>query len=94
MSIQDTNLREHRKLKKAKVLEPVIRIGKSGLTANVIEEIKKHLRKRKLIKVQMLRSFLEDKDKKLAAKEVAEKTGSIIADSVGFVVVLLKKEKV
>ena len=91
MSTQDTNPKEYKKLKKAKVLEPVIRIGKEGLTASVIEEIKKHLKKRRLIKVKMLGSFLEDKDKKLAAKEVAEKTDSILVDKVGFVVVLLRK---
>lgn len=95
MSIQNTTLKGYRELKeKAKLLEPVIRIGKSGLTANVIAEIKKHLKKKGLIKVKMLRSFLENKDKKLAAKEVAKKTDSILVDSAGFVVVLLKNNKV
>ncbi len=92
MSTQDTNPKEYKKLKeKAKLLEPVIRIGKGGLTASVIEEIKKHLKKKGLVKVKMLGSFLEDKDKELAVKEVAEKTDSILVDTVGFVVVLLKK---
>lgn len=77
------NLRE-----KAKLLEPVIRIGKNGLTEGTIKEIEKQLKKRKLIKIKLLKSFIEGKDKKSAAKEVAEKTNSILVDQVGFVVVL------
>ena len=75
---------------KAKLLEPVIRIGKNGLTASVIEEIKKQLEKKSLIKVKMLQSSLEGKNKKEMANEIAEKTSSILIDNVGFVVVLRK----
>ncbi|MDD5086523.1 MAG: YhbY family RNA-binding protein [Candidatus Nanoarchaeia archaeon] len=75
---------------KSKSIQPVIRIGKSGLTENAIKEIKKQLKKKKLIKVKFLRSFISDKNKKQAANEIAEKTESILIDSVGFVVVLWK----
>ena len=91
MNTQDTTPMEHKGLKEqAKLLEPIIRIGKNGLTDNVVEEIKNHLKKRKMVKVKMLKSFLEDKDKKLLAKEIAEKTNSTIVDSAGFAVVLRK----
>jgi len=75
---------------KAKTLEPVIRIGKNGLTENTIKEIKKQLNKKKLIKVKLLRAFINDKDKKLVANKIAEETNSRIIDLVGFVVVLYK----
>lgn len=41
-------------------LKPIIQIGKQGLTENVLEEIKKHLKKRKLIKIKCLRYFLDE----------------------------------
>ena len=78
-------------VKRSKTLEPIIRIGKSGLTENVISEIKKQLTKRKLIKVKFLKSALGDMKRKDFAKEIAEKTDSELIHQVGFVVVLNKK---
>jgi len=75
---------------KAKTLEPVIRIGKNGLTENTIKEIKKQLNKKKLIKVKLLRAFVKGKDKKLIANKIAEETNSKLIDMVGFVIVLYK----
>ena len=81
----------NKKLKeKAKILEPVIRIGKNGLTESTIKEIKKQLNKKKLIKIKLLRAFISDKNKKEVAKEIAQKTNSQLIDLVGFVVVLHK----
>ncbi|NQV08324.1 YhbY family RNA-binding protein [Candidatus Woesearchaeota archaeon] len=76
---------------KARYLEPVMRIGKNGLTEGTIIEIKKQLKKKKLIKIKFLRAFLGNNDKKQAAKEISEKTESIIIDQVGFVVVLWRR---
>jgi len=78
---------------KAKNLEPVIRIGKNGLTENVLSEIKKHLKKRKLIKVKFLRAFIDGKDKKAIAMKLAQETGGVLVEQVGFVAVLAKKFK-
>jgi len=75
---------------KAKTLEPVIRIGKNGLTENTIKEIKKQLNKKKLIKVKLLKAFVKGKDKKLVANNIAEETNSKLIDMVGFVIVLYK----
>jgi RNA-binding protein len=76
---------------KAKTLEPILRIGKNGLTDAVIEEIKKLLRKKRLIKVKMLKSALENKNKKEAVKDLVNKTDAVLIEAVGFVVVLAKK---
>lgn len=75
---------------KAKALEPVIRIGKNGLTESTIKEIKKQLNKKKLIKVKLLKAFINNRNKKEAAKEIAQKTNSQLINLVGFVVVLYK----
>lgn len=77
---------------KAMALEPVVRIGKSGLTDSVVNEIKKHIEKKKIIKVKMLKTFVGADDKKALAKEIADKTGSELVHRIGFVVVLAKKK--
>ena len=79
-------------IKEANNLEPILRIGKNGLTDTVLKDIKDHLRKRKLIKVKFLRAFIKDKDKKELAKEIADKTDSELIQRVGFVIVLYKEE--
>jgi RNA-binding protein len=81
-----------KKLKsKARLLEPAVRIGKNGLTDAAIQQVRKLVIKRKLVKVKFLRSFLETQDKKTAAKRLAEATGSELIGQVGFVVVLYKR---
>jgi RNA-binding protein len=75
---------------RAKALGPLLRIGKNGLTEGSINEIKLMLKKRGLIKIKLLRSFTEGKDKKESAKEIAEKTDSILVESLGNIVVLSK----
>lgn len=80
-------------LKKSNLLEPIMTIGKNGLTENAIKDIKNHLKNRKIIKVKMLKSYIEGKDKKILAAEVAEKTNSEIIKRVGFVVTLAEKEE-
>ena len=82
---------KHQLVEKAKLLEPIIRIGKSGLTEGVIEEIKTQLKKNKLIKIKLLKAALVDKDRKAIAREIAEKTGAELIHQVGFVVVLYKR---
>ena len=78
-------------VEKAKLLEPVIRIGKNGLTDSVVSELKKHLKKKKLVKVKFLKSSLGDKSRKEFALEIASKSGGELIHQVGFVVVLYKR---
>jgi RNA-binding protein len=75
-------------LEKAKALSPVIWVGKNGITQGVIDEVTKLVKKKRLIKVKFLKSFIETTDKKLAAKMLASKTDSKIVMLTGFVVVL------
>ncbi len=75
---------------KAKGMDPLVRIGKNGLTGSVVAQVVRLLEKRKLVKIKFLRAFIEDHDRKKAAGQLAERTGAEIIDQVGFVVVLYK----
>jgi RNA-binding protein YhbY len=75
----------------AHAMPVLVRIGKAGLTAQILEEIRKHLKKRGAIKVKFLAAHAKGKDKRKFATELAEKTNSRIAQQVGFVVVLQRQ---
>jgi RNA-binding protein len=76
---------------KAKSLKPIMQIGKRGITPEAVEQLATFLKKRKLVKVKLLNSFVEGKDKKEIARELAEKTGSELADLTGFAVTLYRR---
>lgn len=75
---------EHKELKEqAKNLEPVIRIGKFGVTDNVHQEVEKLLKKRKLIKIKILNNCpVEDKDGLI--RNIIEKSGALLISKVGY----------
>jgi RNA-binding protein len=75
---------------KAMLLKPMVRIGKAGLTDGLIKEINNHLKKKKLIKVKFLKSFMESKEKKQAVQELVEKTNSVLVRKVGFTATLYR----
>ena len=79
---------------KAMTLYPAMQIGKSGITAGLVTELKKQLKLKKLIKVKFLRSYLEGKDKKKVAIDLAKKTDSVIVLQIGNMVTLAKKMKI
>jgi len=79
--------------KEAKQIKPLVRIGKNGITESQVEEIKRHLQKRGLIKVKLLDNFLSKTGRKEAAKDLAEKTGSRVVAVTGFTVVLFREKK-
>ncbi len=68
-------------------LEPTVRIGKAGITDTVVDDVKKQLKKKKIIKVKFLPAAVTD-NKKALAKELAQKVNAKIIHQVGFVVVL------
>ncbi|MBW3001888.1 YhbY family RNA-binding protein [Candidatus Woesearchaeota archaeon] len=79
---------------KAQVLQPSMQIGKSGITEGLIKELKSQLKTKKLIKVKFMKSFIEGKDKKQVAINLAKKTDSVIVLQVGHTVTLAKKKKI
>jgi RNA-binding protein len=78
----EPNLRQLKS--RAMSLKPSVQIGKKGLTEESIIEIKKQLKKHRLVKVKLLKASLEEKAKKDLAREIAEKTGSRLVGLVGF----------
>ena len=81
----------HALKQKAKQLEPAIRIGKKGVSEQQLKQIMALLKKKKLIKIRLLKSYLEGKDKKAEARKIAELADARLIDAVGFVVVLARK---
>lgn len=78
---------------KSKSLDPSVQIGKSGLSESIIKEVKKQLDQKDMIKIKLLRSAIEDSDKKKIAEELAKKTGAELIDQIGFTLVLKKVRK-
>ncbi len=85
------NIQIKRMKSKAHALEPLVRIGKNGLTESTVLQVKRVLLKRKLVKIKLLRSFVESNDRKKAGKELAAKTGAELIEQIGFTVVLYKR---
>lgn len=68
-------------LKKESVsLDPLVNVGKSGVTDAVIEEIKKQLKDKKLVKVRILRSADAAEDLKGTGKQLAQACGAELID--------------
>ena len=76
---------------KAHNLDPIARIGKNGLNEAILKEINKHLKKRKLIKIKILKSALEKQNKKEILKEVLDKTKAELVQMVGFTISIYRK---
>ncbi len=96
MNTQDNKSRMKGKIKRqiravAHIIQPTVQIGKSGLTASLIKEIKHQLNKNKIVKIKLLKSFFGEKDKKQEANKIAEFTNSHLIEVKGNTVVLKKK---
>jgi len=72
-----------------------INIGKNGINQGVVDEIKLMLKKRKIVRVKFLKSFMEQEKKTRSKKEIfqdiAKQTNSRLDKAVGFVAILRKK---
>jgi len=71
---------------RAQQIEPVLRLGKNGITENVYGEIDKLLRKRKLIKIKVLKNCAAEID----MEEVARKSGARLVEKKGSTFVLFR----
>jgi len=71
-----------------KMAIPVIRVGKNGVSEDLLKEIEKNIKKHRTVKVKMLSSHMEGKDKKIEAEKIAAKTRAKILSRVGMVVTL------
>ena len=69
-------------------LEPVIHIGKSGLTEGIIHSINIALLAKELIKIKF-REFKDDKQE--ISDQIATETSSIVVGIIGHILILFKQ---
>lgn len=71
-------------------IEPVVMVGKSGITPSLIEATDLALEARELIKVK----FIEfKKEKRALSEQLAQETRSAVVDIIGHVVILFREQE-
>jgi len=70
-------------------LQPLVHIGKSGLTESVITQIEEALEAKELIKVTILQNC--DQDKNEIAAKLEEQDGIEVVQVIGKIIVLYKE---
>ncbi|RLE44825.1 RNA-binding protein [Candidatus Woesearchaeota archaeon] len=70
-----------------------IQIGKNGITDNVVIQIKRYVKKHGMVKIKMLKSFMEAHDKKASADELAKRTNTRLVCLTGFTITLEKSPR-
>ncbi|MEA2089760.1 MAG: YhbY family RNA-binding protein [Thermoproteota archaeon] len=73
--------------------KPTIWVGKEAITPQIINEINRQLKKRKMVKVKILRSALKGEKARKVAGEIAQKTESLLIDVRGRTFMLYKHRK-
>ena len=71
--------------------QPSVRIGKTGVTENIIDEVIGQLKKRKLVKIKINKGIYEREDRALVWQHLAESTSSVLVLARGNVGVLWSK---
>ncbi len=72
-------------------IEPSVAVGKSGVTEQVITEIKNQLKKKRIIKIKL---HGESKIQRMEiARELATRSGANLVDVRGFTVVVTRKKQ-
>jgi len=77
---------------RSRLLKPVIQVGKFGITNNVVEEVRKQLKKKKVVKIKFLKSITREKPMHNLALDLASLTGSELIHQIGSTVVLTEKK--
>ena len=89
---------QRKKLKQQKIkkslLKVTLQIGKNGLTEGVINEIKHQLKKKNIIKIRMLKSFIKNSEmnRRDLAKFVAKVVNAELVEVRGYTIILREKE--
>lgn len=77
--------------REAQSLAPVMSIGKNGITAGSVTLLQRELDQKRLVKVKLLKAFVDGNDRKEAAQRLASFSGALLVQVVGNVVVLAKR---
>ena len=73
--------------------KPTVRIGKSGVNPQVIEEIGRQLDKNEVVKIKILKTALNQERAKDIASKVAEQTDSVLVEVRGHTFTLYRRRK-
>lgn len=76
-------------LRRAKDIDPTVRVGKDGLGEGIYNEITQQLKKRRLIKIKVLNN--SEDDVREVADSIVASTESVAVDVRGGVIVLTDK---
>ena len=82
--------KEIKKLALSRDLKPTIRIGKSGLTDNLVSEIATQLSSKKLVKIKINRGLFDKNDLENLWQHLSDSTNSTVVSVRGNVGVLWK----
>ena len=72
-------------------LDPLLSVGKNGITESLIDELKKQLKDKKLVKVRIHKNSGETDDMEAAALELCEKCNAVLIDIRGRTVTIYKQ---
>lgn len=72
--------RRHRLSRRSSSIKPKIWIGKTGITATLIEQLNRQLKADKLVKVKVQKSIAGNEDMGEISNTVASATGSSVID--------------
>tara|TARA_B100001113_G_scaffold338651_1_gene321040 strand:- start:772 stop:1125 length:354 start_codon:yes stop_codon:yes gene_type:complete len=68
--------------------QPSVRIGKTGITENIVEEVRGQLKKRKLVKIKINKGIYDRDSRSEVWEYLSQKTSSVIVLARGNVGVL------
>lgn len=71
--------------------QPSVRIGKTGVTENIIDEIRGQLAKRKLVKIKINKGIYDREDRSQVWDYLSQETSSVVVMARGNVGVLWSK---
>ena len=75
----------------AMTMEPVVHIGKSSVTPELVTSVDEAIEKRELIKLAVLKNCMDDP--RAIAEMIAERTNSQVVQVIGKKIVLYRKNK-
>jgi RNA-binding protein len=87
-----TRMKRHVRYK-LKDENPTIWIGKDGLTRQLSSEIENQLEKKKMLKIKILKSALQQETAKDIASKAAEQAGASLVEVRGHVFILYRRHK-
>ena len=92
MSKITTRMKRHVRYK-LKDEKPTVWVGKDGLTSPLLGEVENQLEKKKMLKIKILKSALQQDTAQAMASKAAEQTGASLVEVRGHVFILYRRHK-